>query len=479
MKSEYLRLILAGILVLAGLLILSCAEDITGQFTENIPPETTVFIQGDTLNLTSSVQTIYWDGRDADGFIVAFYYTWVQNPQDQDWIKTTETSGTFPLQILGNDTSYRFSVRAEDNGGALDPTPATQVFPIKNSAPTISWTAISQIPDTTFTVASFTWSAFDLDGTSNLAFFEYALDDTTTWRKIPGTKRQITLTADSGLTAGEHAFYIKALDLAGATSPTIRMPEDPGMNWYVKEPNGRYLLIDDYASETVTSQFPDAFYKSMLDSILPQFGDDYTYWNIENLFPASTIQFIETMKYFERVIWYTDIVDELDPHFITSQLAIPQFRNSGGKIVYSVQFNRGFGTQGDPLALFPVESLVNDTTTSTGNPAPFRIRQDSSLYLDPDFQSHFPGIPPLPQSLKVSRNILSAMALTPKANSVPIYRFDEPEVDGQKNLIFTVIGQNDNGEYDFVFSSAPLNFLNKNGNMDEMFRIILRDIFQP
>lgn len=472
MRLTHLKGIFFGALLIVCIFALSCSEDITGQKSTNLPPETSLFVQADTLNLTQSVQTIYWDGQDNDGFVVGFYYTWKENPQPNDWIWTTDRSETFPLQIAGTDTSYRFQVKAVDNQDAEDPTPATQIFPIRNSPPTISWTSVSQIPDTTFTVAGFTWNATDLDGQANINFFEYSLDDTINWRKIAGEKRQITLTADSGLTAGDHAFYIRAVDLAGATSSTIRMPELNSEFWYVKEPNGRYLLIDDH--NVAGDLFPDDFYRSMLDTLLAAFGQDYSYWDIEDLFPASAAQFVETMKLFDRVIWYTDIVDEADPHFIAAQIAIPQFRNKDldnpGKIIYTVQFNAGFGSQGDPLAFSPVESLGNS----------YVIPTNSIYYVDPEFHNNYPNsLPtPLPQELKVSKFLLGSLALVPKANAIPMYRYDDPNLT--VDPIFIIIGRNDNtGQYDFVFSGTPLHLLRNNNNVDELFKIIIEDIFQP
>jgi len=442
---------------------------ISGNLNENQSPETEVFVHStDTLNYTQSVQTIYWDGRDPDGFVVGFYYTWKESPGEQDWEWTTERSMTFPLKITGQDTFYIFRVKAVDNLGAEDPTPAQQLFPIKNSPPTISWTAASRIPDTTFTVASFIWNASDPDGDSTIVYFEYALDDTTNWSRIAGIDRLITLNADSGLTVGDHAFYIRAVDIAGAKSETIRMPENPAQFWYVKPAIGRYLLIDDYEVETTTSGRPDAFYKSLLDSILPETGDTYSYWNIEELFPASRVQFIETMKLFDRVIWYTDVISEDDEHFITAQVAIPEFQNNGGKIIYTVQFNKGFGAQGDPLDFSPVGELGNYYNV---------IPTNSIYYADSAFAVAFPDLPALPQQLKVSYFILGLFALNPKATSVPMYRYDLPNTSDDP--IFIMVGRNDNtGKYDFVFSGTPIHFLKGNNNLEQFFRIIFQELFE-
>jgi hypothetical protein len=226
-------------------------------------------------------------------------------------------------------------------------------------------------------------------------------------------------------------------------------------------------LIDDFQDESSSSTFPDAFYKSMLDTLLPSLGDDYSYWNIEEQFPTSVVQFTETLKEFERIIWYADFVQESDPHFISAQIAVPVFRGQGGKIIYSVKFNQGFGAQGDPLGFTPVESLGDD----------FRIFNNSLYFSNPDFQNQFPTLSILPE-LRSSNQfaLFGLLALIPKANSIPMYYYDDPNL--QDDPLFIMIGQNDNsGQYDFVFAGTPLNQLNRNNNVSQLFRIILDQIF--
>jgi len=474
--------ILVGALL--GLIIYSCTKDITGDYLENQPPETDIFIKStpsDTLNPTKSVQTIFWDGRDPDGFVKGFFYTWAELPDSNDWIWTTKRSMVFPLVITGQDTSYVFQVKAVDNQDLQDQTPALQLFPIRNSAPAISWTPSSLIPDTTFTVASFLWSASDLDGDATITHFEYAIDDTSSWRKTPGFNRSISLNADSGIVEGEHIFFIRAVDIAGSRSKTIRMPED--RTWFAKNPRGRYLLIDDFQNEA-NSGFPDAYYKSMLNTILAEIGtgERFDYWNIEEQFPASRLQFTETMKLFERIIWYTDLIQESDQHFITAQVAIPEYLNyekSGDinrKLIYTVQFNQGFGTQGSPLEFSPVDSL--------GSTYKY-ITTGSRYYPEPDSISDFYSVfgKTLPE-LKVSKIVLGLAALKPKVNSIPLYRYDDPKMD--EDPLFVLLGKNDlkaqfdpEIAYDFVFSGTPMHFLNGNDNLNDFFRIIFKDVFKP
>ncbi len=169
-SASYIALILSGMLALWN----SCADSITGEKNTNLPPDSFIFVQtvgNDTLNPQRSVQRIFWDGRDPDGFIKGYLYTWKDNPGDADWIYTTEQNQLFALEITGVDTQYTFMVKAIDNLDLEDPTPARQLFPIINSQPEIDWSVNSRIPDTTFTVASFSWQAADPDGDLTIVSF--------------------------------------------------------------------------------------------------------------------------------------------------------------------------------------------------------------------------------------------------------------------------------------------------------------------
>jgi len=457
------KLIISSALFLV-LALAGCESDISGSRQQNMPPQTDLFISNpDTLNYTKSVQQFYWEGRDPDGFVTGYYYAFTETPADSDWVWTTESEGQFPLVITGQDTIYYFQVKAVDDEGLEDPTPAFQRFPVLNSAPAMSWSQNSNIPDTTFTVASFSWQASDLDGVNTITSFEYALDDTSEWISISGEKRSLTLFEQDGITEGEHVLFMRAVDVAGSRSEIIRMPETPGETWYVKQPRGRYLLIDDYNVESSISAFPDRYYRNMMQNVT---GEEYTYWNIEKLFPASITQFTETMKLFERVIWYTDLVQETDRRFIAAQLAIPEFRKiDGNRIIYAVQFNRGFGAQGEPLAFSPVDSLGKSYNFISSNSTYY----PDSLYLQNNPQVNLP-------TLKVSNIIVGLIALKAKQGSIPLYRYDDTSLE--VDPVFVIAGRNDNtGKIDFLFSGTPLHFLNADNNLNEFFDFVLNDLF--
>ncbi len=459
---NFLKIKIIFLLVFLLCFFFSCEEQITGDFEANRAPDTFIFVESlgeDTLNYLKSVQEIFWDGRDPDGFIKGFYYTWKDNPTEADWIWTTERSNIFPLEIFGNDTIYKFQVMSVDNMDLADPTPAAQNFPIINSPPEMNWTINTNIPDTTFTVASFSRQASDPDGDLTIERFEYALDAPDNWKSISGLKRNLTINADSGLVSGDHILYMRAVDIAGSASEIIRMPQ--GSSWHVKQPKGRYLLIDDFDADAGQ----DALYNSIMAAIIPEIdpSEGYDYWNIKQLFPASRTQFTETLKLYDRVLWYADPIRETDEHFVAAQIAIPEFRNNGGKIIYTVKFSKSFGSLGNPLEFSPVDSLGESYNFTTS----------MSFTMDPVFEEGFGFTLP---DLKFSATTKNIISLKPKATSIPMYMYDHPSE--AENPKFVLIGLNDNTKaYDFVFVGSPLHIVNGNNNIDEFIKIVFRDIF--
>jgi len=114
-----------------------CREQAPSNFDSNIPPET--FISGAPAESTLSYYQVHlrWGGTDPDGLVDHYEFSVTdsnQVPADIDpdfsgYYATTRTDSLFRLsadapQILG----HRFYVRAVDNEGKVDPTPAWTYF---------------------------------------------------------------------------------------------------------------------------------------------------------------------------------------------------------------------------------------------------------------------------------------------------------------------------------------------------------------
>lgn len=249
-----------------ALLPLACSEHPTDALKSNLPPVTHIAVRSvaDSLNATISKQTLHWWGDDPDGAVVGFIYTfnpnasnvqaWSNNASDPNWIFTEQTQETFTLKLSGTDTTYFFWVKAVDDEGTADPNGARQNYPIINTRPRVEFPVGTDVPDTTFTVATFNWSASDLDGDDTIAKFQYALDDTnaSVWNDLSANANSVTL---NSLSAGPHAFYLRAVDIAGAASGIIRMPRTAGETWHVRVPQSKFLVIDDYNVADNTASF--------------------------------------------------------------------------------------------------------------------------------------------------------------------------------------------------------------------------------
>jgi predicted small lipoprotein YifL len=137
-------LAILAVTLAAGALLAGCG--VKGTLVPNLPPETVVFVSGpvDTLN---HVVHLRWFGSDPDGSVSRFDFRWVypagQGPAGYDsslWIPTTRTDSTFTLYAPTGYTMPTFVVRAVDNQGLPDPTPARETFQFKNQPPVVHLT---------------------------------------------------------------------------------------------------------------------------------------------------------------------------------------------------------------------------------------------------------------------------------------------------------------------------------------------------
>lgn len=435
---------------------LACSEKFPDQPNPNAPPETHLsFFTTETLNHGTSRQIIHWWGDDPDGSVIGYFYTWqpeLPAPTSlttgvAGWTFTTANSDTFSLRFTQLDTVFTFQVCAVDDEQQVDPQPARQEFPVLNSPPDVQFIMDTDIPETTMTVASFSWTGTDLDGDDTIQRYEWALDDTLgTWHHLGKKTNFLTLTADSGLTTGDHVFYLRAIDNAGVISQYIRMPQLADECWYVKSPQGKVLLLDDYAPNDGANEF----YTAVFDSL----GQIYSYWDIKadrdqdekfDLLPPSVIQFRETLKLFDVVVWFADEA----PHLEYAQICLPSFLDAGGKILFSTKFKEFFSEQGDPLDFSPADSLGQNIK-----------RLINGVLVEPTAER-----PELP-ILKISSPagiIPFVKTLIKKPSAREFYRLSSNSLwSGNPPIAL------ENSDKSMVFFALPLHLLNGNKNLGKL-----------
>lgn len=281
---RHLSVFLPAFLLTLGLL--GCDSGITGSQVDNLPPSVVLSVQDTSLvgqiqeseRLASAV-ALSWTGTDPDGFIAFYelrYYPQGENPAP--WIRTSRQDTVVVLPVRGGSTANVIvEVRATDNEGGTGAAART-IFPIRNSPPALALTRNDRPADTTWTAFSFGFDVNDPEGAENIASIEVAFNDTTSWTILPPSTRFVLFRVDAtagGATAEARAYigrtltptevrvpgvrmnatnriFLRARDQANAVSPVIQYPNpnDAAAVWYVKRPQSRVLLVNDYRRDT-------------------------------------------------------------------------------------------------------------------------------------------------------------------------------------------------------------------------------------
>ncbi len=440
-----------------------CSDRVTDAPKENQPPETHLFLQPDNdLATSTSRQILHWSGDDPDGRVVGFVHTfdsrapeitaWQTGTTDLFWTFTASNRDTFSLRFGGKDTVFVFRIKAVDDQGAADPTSASQRFPVKNSPPVVNFASGTEIPDTTFTVATFAWIGSDLDGDNTIARYEYVLDNPNgAWKQLSPATTNLTLKQSDGLTPGQHILYLRALDIAGTSSPIVRMPAT-GNGWMVIPPVGRYLVIDDFLGEAAAT----AFYRTTLDTLVRA----YSVLRIKDKPAPQRLLFQETLFLFDRVIWYADS----QPNLELAGIVLPAFLSRGGKVIFSTLFAQFFSQQGDPLAFSPVDSVKLIVTNDATPREVTRIL--NNRLINP--ASARPAL----DTLRIGAVVTFVKEVVPKPTATVLYRLQaSSEWRGQPVLAV------EDATHSFVFFAIPIHRLDGNRNAGRMLRRIFTAVF--
>ena len=325
MKRSTLLAPVAGFLCL---LALSACDPQEGDTTPdaNQPPQThlamgyfrTDSAQVDTLALSNAVVEMAWWAEDADGTIDHYEYRWnydLDSLGQELWYETTAESDSFIVMLTTQQDTFRFEVRAYDDLGATDPTPAAVSLPIYNTMPSVAWVANSQEilssefdADTswTFPYVSFHFNVWDLDGRETITRILWAMDDTTQWNEAEPGLGQLSFGPED-LAPGPHRIFLKAQDIAEAWSQTLSYPRasdtlatgEPVI-WMVRDTFGDLLVIHDDADYASLSaqEIGDA-----LNALGMVEYQDYTFWPGYRWLPFDEEDFLAILNQFDKVIW--------------------------------------------------------------------------------------------------------------------------------------------------------------------------------
>jgi hypothetical protein len=479
--KEYSKILILLLLLVA---FAACEEQSSNPPFENQAPDTFIFLfpdSGATLNQQKSRLTVHWWGDDPDGLVAGYYYRWLG--LSPGWEFTPANDSLFSLPIGTVDTLFTIEVAAADdqgngvydnevirdginygpepfydldsNGvfsegdilidiGLIDPTPARQEFPIRNSAPEIEWNELSFLPPESFPVITLGWNATDLDGDETIVNINLALNDTNASVQLPGTVRLVTLRIkdvnaqnpemeilingsdsdiyDSLLTNLKlddfNRLYIQAEDISGSASPFVSLP-DTGSTWYVRKPSGDLLLVDDYTGGGNVNQF----YSSTFDQLLSGgLAGNYDILDIENApLPYENITFLETLKLFDFLYWFSDDSPRLD----LTNLITQEYLTEGGKIAYSLTLRDSSSSFSFDLAtiqnFLPIENF--------GEPEPLTFLLPGADILRSDQTSTYPN-------MRTATTVGFVRTYIPsQISAVEVYDLSASQLSGNVSLI--------------------------------------------
>ncbi len=494
------------ILLAMAFSIFRCTELPESAPQSNQRPETFLAIQP-VHTVQSSQVHIYWYGDDPDGFVVGFLFSWDRH----HWYFTRRNDSLFQLALHRLDSTFQFTIAAVDNSaaqypaadttitvafedrnhngiwdppeeeflgleGAVDLSPATITYQVANTPPRIFWgpdstpaaAALMQLPDTTFPVATFIFSAYDFDGNETLAAIEWSLNDSSAsaqWHTLPPTQTMLTIRAEDGLRLNAHnTLYIRAVDNGGLRSRILQYPPEDRI-WYVKQPKGPILLIEDTFDKRAR-----AFYTTALDTIAGgRYAGRFERLNIrekENGVPRNLPRilnpmFLETLKLFRAVIWYGDISLSLD----IPQTVLPGYLASGGKLLFTAPLPNlpTAEDQQKVLDFAPLDSISAQELFSS----PTVFRPGDTLMRSP---ATLPQYPPL---VKGAGNVVGIHRLFPIAASQVLYALPpKPAYSGTPPVALRSLIAEE------FFLNFPLHVFQRNGGAAKLLETILVNEWQ-
>lgn len=380
-----------------------------GELLPNQAPETHISVSEINLTgpdrLTSEV-TLHWFGTDIDGYVKGFEISF----DNTNWTYLEDQDSTFNFNLSGGvDTlDVNFWVRAIDNEGLTDPTPAYLDVPIKNSPPIARFDSTQAINDTTYIVSTAIWRATDPDGDATLDSLFIKINNGA-WKALstnisvltmvpvdptlsgavacnmyPGAGlTQLSGTLDGLLLEGNNRIYIKARDQAGAESPV-----DSTDLFYTKRKTSDLLLVN--ANSGGSSPTPDEVYFPIITAVAGSFD----YINIvrnsrENIPALWNPTFLFMLNQYEKVFWYADESTMPNTDLVIEAAAgvIQDYLNQGGKLLISTKFPPTLNKESTVTGFSPLDSL----SSSAGQA---RLTTDSLCVAEPAFASNFPDLVP-------------------------------------------------------------------------------------
>ena len=303
----------------------------------NLPPETTLFVQG-PVDTVSNLVHLYWFGSDPDGSVAAFELRFKNpaQPADTQWVLTARTDSVMTVFAPSGFTAPVFEVRAIDNEGLRDPTPAREDFKFSNQSPTVTFTPRLHMTDTTYASVTLAWIGTDPDGEAGAIRYQVGLDTIpSALSLVSGTSATLDTTSFkiAGVypTTRPRQAFIRAIDGGGRASGW------DSVRWVVRAPSAagihpRLLLIDDVPSSNPANFGVDTMWSNNVARDLP--AGSFSILRLEFTQPfRSEKDVLQTFRQFDGVVWYRHTQGTFSTLLSGYQDALAGYLDGGGKLV--------------------------------------------------------------------------------------------------------------------------------------------------
>ncbi|QNL21882.1 hypothetical protein HZR84_08005 [Hyphobacterium sp. CCMP332] len=458
------------------LIVLALSSCDEGSPLPKTPPDTSIFINKIDLvgqDRLTSVVSLNWLGTDKDGFVKEYEISF----DEIIWSRTTSTDSTFNFTISeGSDTAnIDFFVRAIDNDGLIDPSPAYLQIPIRNTAPEIQFDEDFFPVDTSNTVFSLIWNTLDLDGEETIDSTFIKINEGP-WFPIDGQKNaarfipvdptatgevetRILLsstispsfvinseselnTTISGLKLNDiNTVYIQTRDNAGSLSDV-----DTTSTFYLKSKTSDLLIIAAHFDKSLRSTYNSIINASgnpadFIDILDNEAGSNIRFWNFN--FPL-------LIDLYPSLFWYSsdENFSSGSPLLEVAISGLQPYLDDGGKLIISA-FLTGDADQSSPIFNFaPIDSIspkngVSQARYVNGSVARPQLPAYDSLICTANIANAAPF-----------HNSLGSTALF-LSEPLKLNGWDGPEVIGAKV-------ENGSGQTNFIFFSIELHKFNGN-----------------
>jgi len=259
--------------LLISILLIGCEPENPGEPIANRLPDTNI-----SDAFPGNVTTIYFYGTDEDGFVNKYACKW---EIDSEWSITENDSIVFYDIFTNQNEVKRFYVKAIDNQGTEDPSPAEIVLSPENSLPTTKILSGPEFGKESGEDVQFTFTGEDIEAGGSVVSFQYTMDDLENWQDTPVSYPQAMF---MGLSEGSHTFYVRSVDNLGGTDPT------PAQTAFVVR-SGHFAPVIENKSPVVNgggwfARYPLTFQWNVIVEhyygILPSAAYSYSYNDLTN-----------------------------------------------------------------------------------------------------------------------------------------------------------------------------------------------------